>query len=332
MSIIDLFDDELDTATEFGDADLLVFLKDPAGTPENLNIAFSNFIADWRKRFSYRISRTISSNNLVVALKNSSDADPSTTRPLYFEIDGVTRKVTAALSVQVNAGTSVFALGGSAFLNLMQELFVYVGWRASTSTVFILLSRMPGAREYAEFSSTSTDERYGAYSGAAPAATDKVQNIGKFTIQNSGTASFNWSIPSYDNVVNRPIYRTSWLSWSPTFSGFSANPTGVHLYMIENNTASVLVRHSASGTSNANNFTISLPFTAKTITNMAWGGACGFFDNGAASATPGVLRVLSAATVMEVGKTWDGNFTSWTTSSGKRLTQMSPLFYEIGVV
>ena len=170
------------------------------------------------------VSRAVASNNLTVAIKTKNAVDPSANDIVSVGIGstGAQRQITGALSVTVNAGAAsgagTFNLGATSFATIEQELFVYLGWRASTSTVFILLSRIPHARTYADFSATAANEKYGAYSGAAPASTDEVENIGRFNVTNSGTASYNWSVPAASVVISRPIFETSWLVWAPVYS------------------------------------------------------------------------------------------------------------------
>lgn len=158
------------------------------------------------------ISRTVSSNNLTVAIKDRAGSDFSAGNPMVHKIGSAPRSLAGALSVTVNAGTNTFAAGSVFLSGNPIDLFVYLGWRAASSTVFIVISRVPYAKTYADFSATATHEKYGAYSGSAPASTDEVENIGRVNAQNSGTASYNWSIPATSIVVNRPIYETEWLS------------------------------------------------------------------------------------------------------------------------
>ena|SRR5688572_11522775 len=323
---------DLDEITELFDGDFMVADHDVSGSIETNSIKLSNVVQELLFRTNYRINRSVPSANLLVELKNANNSDASANRPLSFSIAGQIRKLTGALSVQVNSSTNTFNLGSTMFANIAQELFVYVGWRASTSTVFLLLSRISYAKEYADFSSSATDERYGAYSGAAPVGADPVKNIGRVNVQNTGSAfSYQWSIPAGDTIINHPIFQTNWLDYLPTFAGFTATvPTGVHRYRFNYSTASLFARQTANGTSNANNFTMSLPFTAKTITNMAWGSMGGGFDNSVLLTAPILIRVLSAATVMDVFKDFNAT-TNWTTSNGKRITQMNVLQYEFGV-
>lgn len=276
---------------------------------------------------TYSISRTVSSNNLTVALKTAGGSDFSSTNPFVFKIFDTLRTLTGALSVNVNAGTNTFNAGSTEIKTLDTDFFVYLGWRASNSSMFILVSRIPYATTYADFSSTATNEKYGAYSGSAPASTDPVVVIGRFNAANSGTASFNWSIPATSIVLNFPIYETRWLDWTPVFAGFSADPTSnVSRYRLINNTVNLNHRSNADGTSNSTGFTISLPFTAKTITNANWQTPCLVTDNSAAVATPGTISITSAATTASIAK--DLASTGFTASGGKRI-RGSELFYEI---
>lgn len=168
---------------------------------------------------NYVITPSISTNNLVVALKTVAGADASGGDAIPFRIKDTKRTLSAALSLTVNAGSSVFNLGATEFAAKKAQLFVYVGWRAASSTIFLALSRISHGVTYADFSGTSTDEKYLAYTGSAPASTDDVVCIGRIDVQNSGTASYNWSLPSGATVVNRPIYETDFLSWLPTYGG-----------------------------------------------------------------------------------------------------------------
>lgn len=324
----DLFITELDAITDFDDTDLVVIEKNPGGTPETNKMTIANVIAKYLVRNTYQISRTVASNNLTVAIKDSDGNDATAAKPLNFNINGTIRKLSGSLSVAVNAGVNTFNLGAAEFLNLDQELFVYIGYRASDTSVFVLLHRRPDRKEYADVSATATSENYGAYSGSAPAATDALVNIGRVNVRNSGTASFNWSVPAGPITINRPIFETSWLDWAPTLTGFSVNPTTlVNRYKIDYASVSFFVRQLTNGTSNATTFTLLLPFTAKTISNMIWNAAANIVDNGVVATTPGVIRVTSAATAADVFK--DFSNAAFTNVNGKRLGNMGVLTYEI---
>lgn len=167
----------------------------------------------------YKLSVTISSNNLVVALVHEDGSAPSADRPLYFKIGDSLRSITAALSVTVNAGASTFNAGAAMLATLAQPFFVYLGWRAASSAVVIGISRIPYYSLYSDFNATPTNERYGAFS-TAPASTDDVINIGYFEAINSGTASFNWSLPTLTsrNVKSYPIMHSNLMSYTQVWT------------------------------------------------------------------------------------------------------------------
>jgi hypothetical protein len=315
----DQFITELDAITDFDDTDLLVIEKNPGGTPETNKITIADYVAKYLVRNTYQISRTVSSNNLIVAIKDSDGNNPTTAKPLYFNIGGFIRKVTGTLSVQVNSGTSTFNLGSAETLNLPHDLFVYVGWRASDSSVFIMLHRLPFYNVYAGISGTAANENYGAYSGATPAAADVVINIGRVNVINSGTASYNWSVPAGTIVINRPIFITEVYTYTPTIVGFSANPTNVvYQYYINRKNMTIRSREATNGTSNGTTFTMTTPFTSVTLTNGAWQTiAVPVTDNGTASATPGFVQIASAASIISVNR--DALVTAWTNANGKRV-------------
>lgn len=318
---------EIDEVTTFNDTDLLVKETDPSGTPETNSIQIANFISQYLLRNTYQISRTVASNNLTVAIKDADGNNATAAKPLNFNINGTIRKLSGALSVAVNAGVNTFNLGAAEFLNLDQELFVYIGWRASDSSVFVLLHRRPDYREYAGISATATSENYGAYSGSAPAATDQITVIGRVNVKNSGTASFNWSVPAGPITINRPIFETSWLTWTPTITGFSANPTStVNRYQINWDNICIEVRQGAAGTSNATGFTMTMPFTAKTITNMVWACQHGGDDNSVVLAAACYATIASGSNTLNLYK--DLATTAWTGSGTKR-TRTLQLFYDI---
>lgn len=327
----DLFIPQLDPITTYNDTDLVVVEVNPGGTPETNYMAAADFTANYNKRHHYQISRTAPSSNLLVELKDSDGNNPTSNKPLNLDINGTMRKLTSALSVQVNAAANTWNLGATEFAGLPQELFVYAGWRASTSTVFMALSRMSHVKDFGDFSGTATNERYAAYSGAAPASTDQVTVLGRVNVQNTGVGlGYIWTVPAANVIISRPIYETSWLDWVPTLTGFSSNPpTNVCRYHMSMSTMEFFVRQLTDGTSNLTTFTASLPFTARTITNMAWGGAGVVSDNGTLQTTPGVIRILSAATVMDVYKTFTPG-SAFTAAGGKRLAQMNVASYEIG--
>lgn len=234
----------------------------------------------------YKLSVTVASNNITLALKHLDGTDPSTTRPIVFTINGTKRYVTAALSVTVNAGAAsgagTFNAGASELATKAIDYFAYVSWRSASSAVVLGFGRIPYATLYSDFSATAANEKYGAFS-TAPGSTDDVINIGRFEATNSGTASYNWSVPTYtnDNLKHVPTYETRWLSWTPTLAGWSANPTFVVAYKVIREQAFWQVTTTGTGTSNATTSTLTLPFTALNSSLVYWSKAGRGQDNGA---------------------------------------------------
>jgi hypothetical protein len=273
-----------------------------------------------------KISVTVATNNITVALKTLAGTDPSSLDPVYVRINNSIRSVTASLSLTLNAGTQWFALG-TPFAALEQNFFVYLGWRAASSAVVIGFARIPYATLYSEFSGTSTNEKYGAFS-TAPAASDNVVNIGRFAATLSAAASYNWSVPTFttSNLIQRPIYESEWCSWLPAPTGYSAVPTStVYRYRIVNKMVEIEIREGAAGTSNATTITMTAPFTASTLTNMQWHGHGFSQDNGATPTTTAYGAILSGSATLNLYK---DPATIWTASGGKRIFALR-LWYQI---
>ncbi len=210
--------------------DIFPLTEDTGTTPATGAAKVGQLMRDY-----YKISVTVSSNDLVVALKHLDGTDPSTDRPLYFKIGGSVRAVTAALSVTKADGTSWAALGSVELGTLEQDLFVYLVWNTNLTpdAVDIFWSRKSTGRLYSDFSATTTNALYAAINSTAPAATDDCVNIGRSaaTLSLTGTGHL-WTVPTYTNLnlVNHPIYETRNLSWSPAYSNLSAGDGTVVTY------------------------------------------------------------------------------------------------------
>jgi hypothetical protein len=127
--------------------------------------------------------------------------------------------------------------------------------------------------------------------------------------------------------VEMPTGFPGWFNWTPTFAGFSSNPSGgIYKFKIDNTRCTCVIRQPTAGTSNATNFTISAPVTSATITNMYWG-TCGAIVNaGTRAATPGDIEIGSNSSTISVNK--DTSAAAWTNSGDKRLV-WATLVYEI---
>jgi len=110
----------------------------------------------------------------------------------------------------------------------------------------------------------------------------------------------------------------AWQTWSPTITGFSANPTGgIYRYRTIGGETEIEIRQPNDGTSNATTFTISLPVAAATITDMVWQETCRVKNNGTFVAAPGYASITSGGTVIDLFI--NTGTTAWGAASGKRV-------------
>jgi hypothetical protein len=109
-------------------------------------------------------------------------------------------------------------------------------------------------------------------------------------------------------------------TWTPTIGGFSANPTGgLYYYKQVGKKVTLFITMPNNGTSSTATITLTLPVTARTITNMEWNGFGVVVDNGVTQTTPGMLSVASGGTSLTVFLNLNaGGFTA---SGSKRLAR-----------
>jgi len=216
-----------------------------------------------------KILPTVSANNLTVAIKGLDGNNPSSTNPVYCRIGDTIRSITSALSVTCSAGTNWFNAGSSELATKAIDYFVYLGYNA-TDGVVIGFSRIPYAREYSNFSATSTNELYCAISTITNATSgDDYENIGRFRATLSAGVGYTWSVPTFDttNLIQRPIYETSWLNWQPTYGAegtmtYTSVTTDLAKYRLKGNEIEVCVYfYGTTGGTASNAFYGTLPIT-----------------------------------------------------------------------
>lgn len=267
------------------------------------------------------VNVTVSSNNITVAIKALDGTNPSSTNPVVIKIGTSFRRITSSLSVTLNAGTNWFNSGAAAHATFEQNYFVYLSYRTASSAVVVGFGRIPYARLYSDFSTTSTAEKYGAFS-TAPASTDAVVNIGRFAATLSASASYNWSVPTFtaSNLLQFPIYESEFMTWAPAPTGFSAVPTNtVYNYRFVGKEIVIRYREQANGTSNATTFTATAPFTALTMSNMVWQGLGSGVDNGSGLTTAVLATISSASATINFFASPSPSGTAWTNANGKRV-------------
>jgi len=210
-----------DTAPTGGN--YFVEVDDTGGTPTTKRINGHRFVEMGER--NYKIVVSIAAGNITVALKNLAGNDFSATDPLVVKIGNAWQTVTGALSVTVNAGANSFNAGSAELATKFIDYFVYLGYRTASTAVVIGFSRIPWGSLYSDFSATTTNEQYGAFS-TAPASTDDVVNIGRIRATLSAGAGYTWtsvsqSAPDGKNTKQYPFFETALSSWVPVFTNLS---------------------------------------------------------------------------------------------------------------
>lgn len=263
-----------------------------------------------------KISRTVASNNITVAIKTLADANPSATDPVYVRIGDTVHSITTALSVTKNAGTNWCNLGSTEHATQDVDVFVYLGYNA-TDGVTIGFSRVPYARQYGDFSTTTTNEKYAAISTITNAAsTDVYEVIGRVNVTLSATASFNWSVPATSIIVNRPIYVTRWLSYTPVLTNFTGT-INVAKYQLSTQKCDMYLKIT-QGASVTGNHTFTMPISANSdyaITAPIHSTLNGYIQDLGTAQFPAQTQMTSANTLTLLCNSAAGTYTSpWATS------------------
>ena len=290
-------------------------VKTYADRAQNSTLNVSPLFAPEGFLINGKIVPTVASNNITLTLQTLAGANPSATDMVYCRINGVIRSITSALSVTIAAGANTFNMGSTELATKEVDLFAVMGYNA-TDGVTLGATRIPYATCYGDFSATATNEKYCAISSIAHAAsTDYYNVIGRFAATLGVSATYYWTVPAYTsiNLIQRPIFETRTLLYTPTFTGFSAAPVGVYSYRIIGRTIFINQTVTGAGTSNATGFTVTLPFILAPNINPY---PIVAQDNGAL-----VLSVATGAgastNVLTFCKGASTSAASWTASSSK---------------
>lgn len=317
------------------DADLFPIVQNVATTPVTRSKT-GTIVKAWLKTYfdtlygsatiKYIITPSVASNNLTLALKYIDGTDPSSTKKLTFRVGNTEYDLTAAMSFTKNAATNWCNLGSVEMAALPHDLFVYaIGETGASAGLKFGFSRIASARTMADFVNTATSEKYIAGNWTNFNSTDAVTNIGRFRAQLSVGAGYTWSIPTAV-VINYPIYESDWLTWVPTITGYSANPTNaVYRYKVNRETVICELREANAGTSNATTKTYTAPFTAMTLTNMYFDGVVHSPMNNSAYEANGYIALQSASAVFSA---YRSGSVAWT-ATGSATINYAIVSYQI---
>jgi hypothetical protein len=236
------------------------------------------------------INVSVASNNLTVAVKTLQGTDPSPSNPVGIIINNTLRSITSALSVTANAGTNWFNSGSAELATREIDYFVYAGYNA-TDGITLGYARIPYAKLYSDFNTTTTNEKYARISTITNAASgDNYVNVGRFAATLSAGAGHTWSVPSFTNanLIQEPCYETRWRVWAPTVSGSGSMTLSVgtvdyaRYKIVDNNVfISLQLNNYTTGGSASNFIRASLPITQTSIIGNWRHGATYFVNNGA---------------------------------------------------
>lgn len=121
-------------------------------------------------------------------------------------------------------------------------------------------------------------------------------------------------------LVTSPTLGTAWQTYAVTQTGFvsgSEPAGGIYRYRTIGDEIELEIRQPNDGTSNATTFTITLPVTAATVTDMVWQAMCRVRNNSSFVANPGYGEIVSGGTVLNLYI--NTGTTTWGTANGKRV-------------
>lgn len=173
-----------------------------------------------------KINVTVVASDLILKILTNAGADPSATDPVYINIAGTIRTITAATSCTLADGTNWFAAGSAELATKTIRYFAYAIWDSNSSVVAVGPARIPWGRLVSDFSATTTNEKYiGNYANYT--TTDDVCVIGAFDATLSAGAGYTWTVPTFTsaNLILKPEYDTGWLDWVPAHFAGGANYT-----------------------------------------------------------------------------------------------------------
>lgn len=107
-----------------------------------------------------------------------------------------------------------------------------------------------------------------------------------------------------------------WTDYTPTYGGFSTDPTNViaRYYLVGKLCTARIVMETA-GTSNANTFTVSAPFTAGSQ-GLAYASVPFHVDGGVTSINNSFVMIANSSATFQLYN--QGGYNGWTTSDAKR--------------
>lgn len=282
------------------------------GTTAKILTAVERSQLDYLNQYTFDVS--ISTDDLVVALKRYDGTDPTATDLLRMRVGTAILDITAALSVTVPASAGdIFAFDAGKIQGNDCQLFVYLV--NNNGTPQIAVSPDPNLQTvstnyYDGAGQTGSAVQSNIVMSGTRHATNSCDVIGRINARQ--TDADLWQSPDISKIVNYPIWETDWLYWSPDYTGFSTPPATKPVYKISRKSISHRTASTGTGTSNATGYTLTGPFITASSPSAGFYAPILVLDNGAWVANHGTIYNASGARVWTVVKTTLGvnNFTA----------------------
>ena len=273
------------------------------------------------------VTVTATGSRMTVALKNFDGSNPSSSKPLYVNMNGKSLKITAPITLARNSGTNWI---GCANTGGSSDLFLYI---VQTSVLRLGLGRFGNRVTTAEFVDSQTAFGGLAWDGGSTIFDYNCACVGRIT-GGVGGAGLKWSAVSETDIVNRPVdfsgFGSSGINY--LFNGYSSPPAVASAYMINGNFVDMWCNTVFDGESDSNVNEVVIPIQMN-VGNPGYEitSSLGAIRAGEAVATSGLNTFVCPYTVsIEAGLTVmkffypvgtnDWSLTGWPSSSAKSVS------------
>lgn len=219
---------------------------------------------------------------------------------VWREVSGL-RRTLDVLRSSDNIGSSGWLPGVATWTYATATSFTVAGnWTGVLFPGVKLRVKQGGAYKYFYVVSSSY---------AAPTTTVTVTGGSDYSLTNATITdnyySYATSVPGFPH----------WFSHSPTWGGFSVNPTAICRFSVWGRAVDLLVSTTGAGTSNATTLTLTAPITPAGINGMTWTVPVILGDNGALQSWWGRCDLSSGSSTITCYR--DNVGTGWTASGSK---------------
>lgn len=261
---------------------------------------------------------------LTVALKHPDGSDPSGGDPIILPVGGELLTVSAPLSVTITpAMGDIFAWDGRKIQGYDAQLFVYLVNNNGTPEIGVspcpILTTVAACFRDDVGQTGSVVQSNIVMSGTRDAA-NVCAVIGRVNVLQLDNN--NWQGAVVSKVIPYPIYKTDWLRWLPTYTGFSTPPSTPLMYKIDKE--DLKIETAPMGilgmVSSSSAFSFTLPYSVAAMIG-ARRARCDVLDNGAFLVAPGSCKITPSfpdiMTIYKAAPDDAGGAATWTTSGAK---------------